>query len=164
VLARRALYSVVAEFDGVSDPVDYFLTRHGFGGSMGRRALCCLAVVGALISAACVRNGAPLESGLGDNRGVPTVTVRNDNWLDVAVYVVRGTSRFRIGTVGSSSSRTFRLRSEAVAAGNPLQILADPIGDSRGYVTDPVVLGPGQRLELTVANPISISSFSVWSR
>ena len=131
---------------------------------MGRRTLSCLAAAGALISASCARNGASLESSLGESRGAPTVMVRNDNWLDVAIYVVRGTARFRIGTVGSTSSRTFRLTSEAVAAGNPLQILADPIGDSRGYVTDPVVLGPGQRLEITVANPISISSFSISSR
>jgi len=95
---------------------------------------------------------------------VPTVTVRNDNWLDVAVYLVRGASRFRIGTVRSASTETFRLPDGEGSGGTPLRIMADPIGASQRYVTDPVTLGPGQRLELNVASQINVSSFAVWDR
>jgi hypothetical protein len=97
-------------------------------------------------------------------RDAPSVTVQNDNWLDVAVYLVRGASRFRIGTVRSTSTETFRLPSGAHESGSPLRIMADPIGASQGYLTEPVVLGPGQRLELRIASPITISSFAVWNR
>ena len=95
---------------------------------------------------------------------VPTVTVQNDNWLDVVVYVVRGTSRFRVGTVRSTSTETFRLTAEGSGGTSPLQIMADPIGANRGYMTEPVVIGPGQRLELRVGSPINISSFSIWNQ
>ena len=92
----------------------------------------------------------------------PTVTVQNDNWLDVAVYLIRGGARSRIGTVRSISSETFRLTGENAGA-IPVQILADPIGSNARYMTDPVVLGPGQRLELRVGSPIAVSTFSVWN-
>jgi outer membrane lipoprotein SlyB len=94
----------------------------------------------------------------------PTVTVRNDNWLDVAVYVVRGASRFRIGTVRGSSTETFRLTLDRSGTASPMRILADPIGSTQGYVTEPITLGPGQRLELNVASSIRVSTFSIWSR
>jgi hypothetical protein len=87
--------------------------------------------------------------------------VRNDNWLDVVLYAVRGTARFRIGTVGGSSTKTFRLTSQALSGGNELRILADPIGAPAGYVTDGVVLAPGQRLELQIGSPLSISTFAI---
>lgn len=93
----------------------------------------------------------------------PVITVRNDNWLDVAVYLVRGTSRLRIGTVSSTTSRTFRIPLEGIGT-TPLQVLADPIGENRQYVTDPVVLSPGQRLEVKVGSPLSFSSFAIWNR
>ena len=118
-------------------------------------------VVGATM--ACARNRTSDELALSGGEGVPTVTVRNDNWLDVNVYVVHGPSRFRIGTVSTSTSRTFRLPREGGGA-SPLQILADPIGENRQYITDPVVLTPGQWLEVKVGSPLSLSSFAIWNR
>ena len=121
-----------------------------------------IAVVGV---AACATNRAASEQGLIGAESVPLVTVQNDNFLDVAVYVVHGTSRFRIGTVSSTSSRTFRLKTEGQAGGTPLQIMADPIGENRRrYITDPVTLGPGQRLEVKVGSQLSLSTFAIWNR
>jgi hypothetical protein len=97
-------------------------------------------------------------------RSAPSVTVRNDNFLDVVVYLVRGAARFRIGTVRGSSTETFRLASDGSGGMTPMRIMADPIGSNRGYVTDPIVLAPGQRLELNVASTISVSTFSIWDR
>jgi hypothetical protein len=129
---------------------------------MARRTLSGVALIGAFIAGACATTK-PSQNLLGE-KSVPTVTVRNDNWLDVVIYAVRGTARFRIGTVGGSSSQTFRLTSDAMTGSSPLQILADPIGSSRGYMTDPVVLAPGQRLEVQLGSPISISTFAIWNR
>ena len=120
-----------------------------------------IAVVG---SVACATNRTSNEVGLAGADAAPTVTVQNDNWLDVAVYVVHGTSRFRIGTVSSTSRQTFKLPREGATGAIPLQILADPIGENRRYITDPVTLAPGQRLEVKVGSPISISSFAIWNR
>ena len=67
------------------------------------------------------------------------------------------------GTARALTSRTFRIPLERIGT-MPLQVLADPIGENRQYVTDPVVLSPGQRLEIKVGSPLSFSSFAVWNR
>ena len=127
-----------------------------------------LAAVASLVfvgTTGCASNQRAADSGMWGATPAPTVTVRNDNWLDVVVYLVRGATRFRIGTVRGSSTETFRLTPhESLGGGTPVRIKADPIGSNRGYVTDPVVLGPGQRLELNVASTISVSTFSIWDR
>ena len=122
------------------------------------------AIVAIVGSVACATNRTSNEVGLATAEAPATVTVQNDNWLDVAVYVVHGTSRFRIGTVSSTSRRTFKLPREGASGAIPLQILADPIGENRRYITDAVTLAPGQRLEVRVGSPISISSFAIWNR
>lgn len=131
---------------------------------MTSRKLAALGCVVVLTASGCASRRESQPVSWGDAPTVPTVTVRNDNWLDVAVYVVRGATRFRIGTVRSTSMETFRLPSGSSGGSSPLQIMADPIGSAAGYVTDPIVLGPGQRLELKVASPISVSTFSIWNR
>ena len=124
-----------------------------------------IALVALVGVAACATNRASTERGLIGSESVPLVTVQNDNFLDVAVYVVHGTSRFRIGTVSSTSSQTFRLRTEGQGGATPLQIMADPIGENRRrYITDPVTLAPGQRLEVKVGSQLSLSTFAVWNR
>ena len=128
---------------------------------MVRRTLGGLALFAAVIPSACATNRVSDQQTLGDGMVARSVTVRNDNWLDVVIYAVRGSARFRVGTVGGSSTQTFRLPAQAISGGSEVQILADPIGATRGYVTDPVVLGPGQRLELQVGSPISISTFAI---
>lgn len=122
-----------------------------------------LAVMVAVVGAAACATRAARSSGIAGGEPAPVITVRNDNWLDVAVYLVRGTSRLRIGTVSSTTSRTFRIPLEGIGT-TPLQVLADPIGENRQYVTDPVVLSPGQRLEVKVGSPLSFSSFAIWNR
>lgn len=123
--------------------------------------LASIAVLGLSGAAACASGGRTRTENLFGGPSAPTVTVQNDNWLDVVVYVLRGASRFRVGTVRATSSETFRLTAEGTGGTRPLQLLADPIGSDQGYVTDPVVLAPGQRLELRVGGAINTSTFSV---
>ena len=127
---------------------------------MGYRNLGCVALFGALLSSACATNR-PSSHLASAQSTAPKVTVRNDNWLDVVIYAVHGNSRFRVGTVGGSSTQTFRLVGEVANGTTPLQLLADPIGSSNTYMTDPVTLNPGQRLELQVGSTISISTFAI---
>jgi hypothetical protein len=131
---------------------------------MGTTRLGWLALATLSLSLACASNRGRSAGELGAIEVATTLTVRNDNWLDVAVYLVRGASRFRIGTVTGTGSQIFRLPPDATSAGNPIRVMADPIGATRGYVTEPIVLSPGQRLEVRVGSPISVSSFAVWNR
>jgi hypothetical protein len=104
----------------------------------------------------------PLASGTdGFTDGV--VSVQNDNWLDVVVYAVNGSTKFRLGSVTGIGSGTFRLASGLSPTGS-VRLLVDPIGAPAGYITEPITVAPGQRIELRVASPVSMSSFAVWSR
>jgi len=100
---------------------------------------------------------------LTDRRYVNTLTVHNDFWLDVVIYVARSGARFRIGTVPGLGTETFRL-SSALVPTQTVQLLADPIGQSEGYLTDMINASPGQRIELRLGSTLNMSSFAVWSR
>ena len=128
-------------------------------GTLGR-----LAILGVLLSSACATNRVSERQLAVERAEAPRVTVRNNNWLDVVIYAVHGTSRFRVGTVSGSSTQTFRLTGDAASGTSPLQILADPIGSSSTYMTDPITLSRGQRLELQVGSSISISTFAIVNR
>jgi hypothetical protein len=120
-----------------------------------------IAALGLSGVSACASNRGPAGVDWTAGSSAPTVTVQNDNWLDVVVYILRGPSRFRIGTVRATSTETFRLKSDGTAGLLPVRLMADPIGSNLGYVTDPIVIGPGQRLELRVAGAINTSTYSI---
>ena len=91
------------------------------------------------------------------------VSVKNDNWLDVTIFAVRGGARTRLGFVTGMSRGTFPVPSDFVPDGT-LQLMVDPVDSSATYVTDKIVVNSGQRVELTVATVLRMSSFAVWSQ
>ena len=91
------------------------------------------------------------------------VSVRNDNWLDAVVYAVRGASRVRLGTVAGLSTATLKAPSSYAPDGT-FQLLVDPIGSNTVFMTDGFVVSPGQRVELSIAPSLRMSSVAVWSR
>lgn len=121
-----------------------------------------LLLAGSLIDIAACAGRPPAATGV--SLAAPTlVTVRNDNWLDAVVYAVRGASRVRLGTVAGLSSATLKAPSSYAPDGT-FQLLVDPIGSSSVYMTDGFVVSPGQRVELSIAPSLRMSSVAVWSR
>lgn len=117
------------------------------------------AIVGLTIdAAACATKHA---SGAAMPREQMIVTVNNSNYMDVDVYVVRGRSRSRVGSVTGLSTTTFNVPAEIAPDGN-LQLLIDPIGSNSTYTTEMISVNPGQHVELTVAPVLRMSRFSVW--
>ena len=91
------------------------------------------------------------------------VTVKNTNWMDMDVFAVRGTTRARVGSVTGLTTATFRVPANFAPDGI-LQFMVDPIGSDATYVTDKIVVSPGQRVELTIGSVLRMSTFAVWSR
>lgn len=91
------------------------------------------------------------------------VTVKNTNWMDMDVFAVRGTTRARVGSVTGLTTATFRVPANFSPDG-VLQFMVDPIGGDAAYVTDKMVVSPGQRVELTIGTVLRMSTFAVWSR
>ena len=112
-------------------------------------------------ASACASRGAQMGSGVGSTAQVAEqmVTVQNDNWLDVVVYVVNGSARARVGTVSGLSRATFRVQGGVISTSSA-RLLIDPIGTSRGYLTEAINVMPGQRIELRVGSQLSLSTVS----
>jgi len=122
-----------------------------------------LLMVATLQTAGCARKAkTPVGNGA-DPFADGVVTVQNDNWLDVVVYAVNGSSKFRLGSVGGISNGTFRLTAGLSPTGS-VRLLVDPIGAPAGYLSDAITVAPGQRIELRVGSPLNMSTVAVWNR
>ena len=110
-------------------------------------------------ASACASRGARVGSGAGSPAQEQMVTVQNDNWMDVVVYVVNGSAKARVGTVTGLGRATFRLKASVIST-NSARLLIDPIGASRGYLTEAIAVMPGQRIELRVGSQLSMSTVS----
>lgn len=93
-----------------------------------------------------------------------TVRVANNNWNNMTVYVVRGSSRHRLGTVTSMNTETFRIPAAFLTGTDAVRLVADPLGSSDTYTTPTVQVQPGEEIEFDIENHIAISSVSVWSK
>lgn len=88
------------------------------------------------------------------------ILVENNNWSDMTVYVERAGSRTRLGTVTAATSRLFRLPRAIAGIAATFRLIADPVGSREVYVTAPVQVTPGQRVNFSIQNQVNISS--VW--
>lgn len=89
------------------------------------------------------------------------VHVENRTWSDLTIYLLRSSSRIRLGFVTSMDTVTFTLRDEWVRGG-PLRLVADPIGDLAEFASEPLSLRPGDWVEWRVENVRSQSGVGVW--
>ena len=94
----------------------------------------------------------------------PTVRVTNNNWSNMNVYAVRGSTRLRLGMVTSMATEVFRLPASVTGGGTGVRLLADPIGGSEQYLTPAVFVGQGEEVKLDLHNQLQISSVSVWGQ
>ncbi len=111
------------------------------------RRLSLLALV--LLVAAC--SGGRREQGtrsMNDPRQASSVTITNQSWLQVVMYVERSGQRVRLGDVQSQGTQTFRLPS-GLQYGT-IRFVADPVGASTTAQSFDTSLSPGQTLSLTI--------------
>jgi len=120
------------------------------------------AMLGAATLLAACASGASRVSSSPELRPI-SLSVTNQNWLVVDVFVVNGTSRFRLGEVGGNGSATLSIPVSLLVNGQ-VQLLADPVGSNDIFVTDLFTVAPDEQVQLTVAPRMRMSSFAVWSR
>ena len=90
-----------------------------------------------------------------------TVMVNNNNWSDITVYATRNGATVRLGSVTSMSTERFELPAVMLGAGE-LRLIADPLGSTNTYRTQPVLVTRGQEIEFTLQNNLALSTLSVW--
>jgi hypothetical protein len=89
-----------------------------------------------------------------------SVVVENQNYLDVVVFAFRDLSSTRLGSVSGLSSATLRIPGHLVVLGE-IRLLVDPIGSPVAYLTDEIMVSPGDVITLRVASVVRMSSWSV---
>ena len=100
----------------------------------------------ALAAAACHRGAvAPI-----DPRAEVAVTVDNQNFLDMNVFLVRGGQRIRLGTVPGLTSRILMVRPDLVGYGAELRFELHPIGGRSNPVSETISVRPGDVIQLTI--------------
>lgn len=129
------------------------------------RTLCAAAAALLLTTAACASSrsaGTGTEVLSARQRDEPlTVQVSNRNWATMAVYVVSGGMRRRIGEVNSMRTETLRVPRSAMYADGTVRLALDPIGQDAQFVTQPIRVGQGQMVRLDVEQMLPTSSFAV---
>jgi hypothetical protein len=126
---------------------------------MRTRHRALVALLLALATAAC---GGGEKPSLGKPAPPAMVHVANNGFADVTVYVLQSGMRWRLGTVTGLSQQRFSLRLSNDAG--DINLLADPIGGSRGYLSPAVRVQPGEAVDLRLHATLSMSSVSVWGR
>ncbi len=86
--------------------------------------------------------------------------VANHNWSDIVVFAVRGSTRMRLGDVSTGTQADFVVPRTLVIGGQ-LTVLLHPIGGPRDFSTGPILVSPGQQVDLRVENTITQTNWSV---
>jgi len=90
-----------------------------------------------------------------------TVEIQNIGWADVTIYSATGGARMRLGTVNANQTLRFPLPKIHQWA-TDLRLIADPIGSSHTYDSEPVTAVPGQVVRWVVHESRGVRSLSVW--
>jgi hypothetical protein len=130
--------------------------------SAGRLAL--LALLGA--GAGC--GGTQADDGSVDpepeyDRNTPVaLTVANNHWLDVIVFVFHDGEMSRVGSVTAASNGTFTLAPWMLGQSRSVRLLADPVG-SEGWIRSEMInVQPGQSIEWRLESQLARSSVMVY--
>jgi hypothetical protein len=123
----------------------------------GTAAILAVALAPGLGSCALIRGGT-------DDEPPPpqtVVVVDNGHWADVSVYMIQGNVRVRLGSVSSMSTAEFVVPPALVSSVVNVRLVADPVG-AEPYVSELLLVGPGDTIEFRIANALRYSSVSVW--
>ncbi len=128
--------------------------------------LLLIAVATGAATTGCAMGGALSSRAVADRQ--TAVSIRNDNWSDVKVYLVHanGAMPLRLGTITSMTTLRIPLRRAVASQLNSqgsLRFLIRPLGSRSSYMTDSVIMTPGDVMHLTVANQLRLSTLVVRS-
>jgi hypothetical protein len=81
----------------------------------------------------------------------PTVlTVENDNFYDMRIYVHRGSQRLRVGTANGKSTTPFKLSKTLVVGVMSLRFEAVPIGGRGASISEEIPVSPGDSITMRI--------------
>jgi hypothetical protein len=91
-----------------------------------------------------------------------TVVIKNEHFLDINVYLVRGTLSERLGTANGPSEKVFSVPWTRVGGSGQIRLRADPLGQGGGLVTEFFMVRPGSVVEWTIGSGLRYSNLAVY--
>jgi hypothetical protein len=91
-----------------------------------------------------------------------TVLVQNHHWLDINIYMRRGSSRLRLGTVAGTNEKSFSISWDRLSNLLGLQLQADPVGSPTTLTTEVIAIRPGAVVEWVIEAGMRQASVSVY--
>ena len=89
------------------------------------------------------------------------IRVMNNAWSAIHVYVVAGGQWQSLGVLSSQSTEDYTVAWSRLGGRNEIRLVADPVGSTEGYFSDPILVQPGDLVEWTLQNNLALSSVSV---
>ena len=101
-----------------------------------------------LVAGACAGTG----GGAGNpSPNEPTVVeVDNQGFVDMTIYAVRSSQRFRLGLATGNSKTRLTIPTSVSGGLASLRFIADPIGGRRNTVSQEITIAPGDTVVLTI--------------
>lgn len=94
-----------------------------------------------------------------------TITVDNNNWRDINIFVVlSGGMRMRLGTVTSMNSSTYTVPGNLLFRNSYMRVVAEVIGSDDYIQTETVRVAPGLVIQWRIENVLQNSNYFVWIR
>ena len=87
-----------------------------------------------------------------------TIYVVNNNSLDMRVYFIVGSVRYRLGTVNGLRRQTLKVPASAVSNGNDIQLVAVPFAQRSATYTRSILVYPGDELEYRIESRLALSN------
>lgn len=81
---------------------------------------------------------------------------------DVIVYLVQGGQRDRLGTVTALSRAEFTFPYRRLQVSSNTRLMAYPLAGAQTYLSDPLLLQPGQYVSWTLESDLRRSSLAVY--
>ena len=126
---------------------------------MVRRAISVLLLLSAL--GAC-RSKGPDTSVQPDPNATVAVEVESHYQGDIVVYLVQGSQRERLGTVTALSKAEFSFPYRRLQMSSTTRLMAYPIAGAQAYLSDPLLVQPGQYVSWTLESDLGRSSLAVY--
>lgn len=84
------------------------------------------------------------------NEPVTNLRVENQAYLDMTIYVFRGSERLRLGIANGNSTTVLHIPASLLFGATVLQFQAVPIASSRAPLSEEITVNPGDEVRLTI--------------
>jgi hypothetical protein len=82
--------------------------------------------------------------------GKTKLRVDNQNLADMTIYAYNGSQRLRLGRAAGNTTTDLVIPSSIVSGVTQLRFFAEPMGNQRGYLSEPIPVQPGDLVDFFV--------------